>query len=154
MLAPSGCPLPELIKNEGRLSWAEAQPLLASLADELAAARTEKTLPRMLSPKLVWVQADGQAQLADIALIEIASAAHPVGESDDQRALRLLREVATLALEGQSRPPDAAPATVQASLTPPVRTILDRLLGTAGSYETIGQFQTDLAATPAGLSGR
>src|SRR5262249_10130974 len=35
-LAPAGCPLTELVKSQGRLSWADAHVLLEQLTDELA----------------------------------------------------------------------------------------------------------------------
>src|SRR4029077_11112115 len=84
ILAPLGCPLPELIHSEGTLSWREARPLLEDLAGELNAACAEGTLTGILSPAQVWVQADARAQLADIALTATPGDGSKSGGSDDQ----------------------------------------------------------------------
>jgi hypothetical protein len=128
ILAPSGCPLPELVQSEGQLPWPELRPLLESLTAELTAACADGTLPRSLDAAQVWVQPDGRAQLADTALTEETSGAAGAGEGTDQeRALRLLRQVVTLALEG--RPPDA----------------VNRLLAGQPPCATVQEFQGDLA---------
>jgi hypothetical protein len=97
----------------------------------------------------VWVQSDGRAQLADTALSE-AAAPPPgrAGETEVDRSLALLRQVAVLALEARSRQPGDPPMSLQASLPEPARPVLDRLLGSAPGYETVENFQADLAATP------
>jgi eukaryotic-like serine/threonine-protein kinase len=131
ILAPTGCPLPELIQSEGKLTWPELRPLLEALADELAAACADGTLPRSLGVDQVWVQPDGRAQLADTALTEGGpEQADPGQGSDQERALALLRQVAALALEGR------APG--------PAGRALDRLLGGQPRFETVQQFLADL----------
>src|SRR5262249_37871328 len=105
ILAPSGCPLPELVQSEGKLPFAELRPLLESLAAELPAACADGTLPRSLDAAQVWVQPDGRAQLADTALSEGTADAGSAPEgSDQERALGLLGQVAGLALEGKPPP--------------------------------------------------
>jgi hypothetical protein len=133
ILAPSGCPLPELVHSEGKLPWKEARPLFEALTDELAAACADGTLPGSLNPAQVWVQPDGRAQLADTALTEGAQEqAGAEGCTDQERALALLRQVADLVMEG--RPPN------------PAGRVVDRLTTGKPPYETVLQFQADLAA--------
>jgi hypothetical protein len=120
------------------------------LAGELAAACADGTLPGSLSADHVWVQPDGQAQLADIALTERSpSAPDRSGETDQRRALALLREVAAVALEGRPRRPQDPPAPAQAALPEHARQVVRRLMGISEGYETAQQFQADLARTPA-----
>jgi eukaryotic-like serine/threonine-protein kinase len=98
MLAPLGCPLPELIASDGKLSRAELQPILTELAGELTAACEDGTLPGALNTALVWVQHDGSAQLADIALTDPSIGASVVQGTAQERAQGLLRELTALAL--------------------------------------------------------
>jgi uncharacterized RDD family membrane protein YckC len=129
ILAPSGCPLPELIHSEGKLTWPELRPLVVELTEELAAACAEGSLPRSLVVGQIWVQAESHIQLADTALGETAS--ELTGQSagtDQERALTLLRQAVLLALEGSPRPP------------------LDRLVREQERYETLQQWQADLSA--------
>jgi hypothetical protein len=149
-LAPAGCPLPEFIRGAGALPWAEARPLLESLTDELAAASADGTLPSSLGVAQVWVQPDGRAQLLDTALTDEPGAGPPAAGTDQERALALLRQVAMLVLEGQPRDPRAAAAPPRASLPRAARQPLARLVAGRPGYETVRQWQTDLAATPAG----
>jgi eukaryotic-like serine/threonine-protein kinase len=107
MLAPLGCPLPELIASDGKLSPAELQPILAELTGELAAACADGTLPRALNAALVWVQHDSSAQLADIALTEPSAGASAMHGTDHERAQALLREVTVLALAEKHTGQDA-----------------------------------------------
>jgi hypothetical protein len=150
ILAPLGCPLPELVQSEGTLSWHDARTLLDDLAGELSAACAEETLPVTLSAAQVWVQADGRAQLADTALTAIAADGSKTGGSDQERALSLLAQVAVLALDGK---PLAPGAKVQATLPADARKILDRLLGAGPNYELVAQFQAELGLTSGGSSG-
>jgi hypothetical protein len=148
-LAPSGCPLAELVRGEGALAWSEARPLLESLTDELAAACADGTLPRSLGVGQVWVQPDGRAQLLDTALTDEPGAAEPAAGSDQERAVALLRQVAVLVLEGRPRDPKAPTGLLHASLPPNARRPLDRLATGQPPYETVQQWQADLAATAA-----
>ena len=150
ILAPLGCPLPELIHSEGTLSWHETRPLLEDLAGELNVACAERTLPAMLSPAQVWVQADGRAQLADTALTATQADASKTEGNDQSRSLSLLAQVAVLALDGKPLTPGAV---VQATLPADARQNLDRLLSSGPPYETVAQFQADLGLTSAGSSG-
>jgi uncharacterized RDD family membrane protein YckC len=149
ILAPSGCPLPELVHSEGRLSWAEARRLLEALAGELDAACADGTLPPSLTVDQVWVQPDGRAQLADTPLTESAAPLPaPAGQTDADRSLALLRQVAVLALEGRTRPTGGPSVALQAPFPANARAVLDRLVAVPSGYETVEQFQAALAATP------
>jgi uncharacterized RDD family membrane protein YckC len=144
ILAPSGCPLPDYVRSEGALSWHEALPFLEDLAGELRAACADGTLPRILSPAQVWLQADGRARLADTPLLAGEDEESRRG-SDQERALDLLRRTALLALEGQPRPAGPAVGPIRASLPERARDVLDRLLGSGPGYEAVEQVRADLA---------
>jgi hypothetical protein len=135
-LAPAGMPLADAAA-EGRMSWAEARSILTQLADELAAAEADGTLPAPLSAAQVWVQADGRVQLLDAA---------PAAGEGSASPLSLLRQAAVLALEGKPRPPRAAPAGVRAPLPEHAARLLDRLLGAGKPYAGLSEFRSDLAA--------
>jgi uncharacterized RDD family membrane protein YckC len=146
-LAPSGSPLAEFIRGEGALPWSGARPLLESLTDELAAGCADGTLPASLGVGQVWVEPDGRAQLLDTALTDEPGAAEPAAASDQERALALLRRVAVLVLEGRPRDPQAPPVPLHSPLPPNARRPLDRLVAGQPGYETVEQWQADLAAT-------
>jgi hypothetical protein len=124
-LAPSGCPLAELVTRRGRLSWAETRPLLQQLAWELAEAEADGTLPQSLTLGQVWVREDGQLLLLDV----------PLGVPGDGptagATLVLLRQVAVLALEGRPRQAGASPVPIRAPLPEHAGLLLNRLLGCA-----------------------
>jgi hypothetical protein len=141
-LAPAGCSLPKLVAENGPLPWPRVRPLLERLADELAAAQDDHTLPGVLTAGQVWVQPDGGVLLLD----------WPLGSSttDTQqtpRPLELLGRVAVLALEGAPRPPTEPPVPVRAPLPLHAAAIVNRLLGVNGSYQQVDQFRAALRAT-------
>jgi hypothetical protein len=141
-LAPEGAPLSGLIAGGRRLAWAEARAILEDLADELAVAAEDGTLPVTLALDQVWVQPDGGAQLVGFTLPGEEPAAEPSG--DQSRVLAFLQAVAVAALEGSPRPPGGpvrAPVPVHAAA------MLDRLTGTRDPYRSAEQFRADLRAT-------
>ncbi|MCI0684706.1 MAG: protein kinase [Gemmataceae bacterium] len=150
ILAPQGCPLPEFIHSEGTLEWSEAAKLLTDLARELSAACADRTLPQSLSPALVWVQHDGRAQLADLALTVDTEDSQVTGGPDEHRALMLLRQVAALALDGRVLRLQETPAPVLAKLPPAAKTVLDRLLGVGTPYASVEEFGNALQQVPTG----
>ncbi len=145
ILAPQGCPLPEFIHSEGTLEWSEASKLLADLARELSAACADQTLPQSLSPALVWVQHDGRAQLADLALTVDTEDSQVSGGPADQRALMLLRQAAALALDGRVLRLQETPAPLRAAVPPAAKGTLDRLLGVGAAFPSVEEFEKELA---------
>jgi hypothetical protein len=140
-VAPTGAPLPEVVGRGGPLPWREARSLLLQLADELTAACADGTLPAELGCGQVWVGPGGQVKLLDVPL----TVAPPAPEAPaHERALDLLRAVASLALEG--RPPAVPPAPVRLPL--PLHAVgpLGRLLGTGPAYHRVDEFRAHLAA--------
>lgn len=150
ILAPQGCPLPEFIHSEGTLEWSEARALLADLARELSAACADRTLPQALSPALVWVQPDGRAQLADLALTVDTEDSQVTGGADEHRALMLLRQVAVLALDGRILRLQETPVPLVAKLPASAKVVLDRLLGVERPYASVDEFAKDLGQLPTG----
>jgi hypothetical protein len=128
-LAPTGSPLPTLVAGQGPMPWPDARPVLEQLAEELDASVREGSLPRSLVSDQVWLDIHGRVLLLETALTENAVGDLPefAEESGSQRALRLLREVAVLMLEGASREPgDNSP--VAAPVPGAARAVLDRLV--------------------------
>ena len=155
-LAPAGCPLPDMVKAGGRLSWADAHLILEQLVDELAASSKSDCLPSPLSVDQVWVESSGRVQLVDVSVLSGGEWRVPRGEpgctsarrtASQPEALELLRQVSIVALEGCARPPGQRPGPVRAPLPQYARTILDRLIpGRPHSYTTVDDVQRDLAA--------
>jgi hypothetical protein len=139
-LAPAGGPLTAAVAASGRLAWGETRGLLAQLADELAAAAADGTLPAALTVDHVWVRADGRLQLVDVP------AAGASGLDATARSLALLRDAAVLALEGKARPHGAPPDPVRAPLPLYAARLVGRLLGQGLPYRDVREFQADLAA--------
>jgi hypothetical protein len=141
--APSGRGVTNLVAAVGPLSWEEARPLLGRLAEELAAACADGTLPDALTPEQVLVRADGDPELLDDPLRERPP---PPGGSPDARALRLLRDVTVLALEGPSRPAAAAAEPIRRPLPLHASAALACLFGPESPVRTVGECQRRLAA--------
>jgi hypothetical protein len=144
LLAPVGSPLPEFIHGEGTLAWREARHLLAELASELAAALADGSLPATLTMAQVWVEQDGRAQLADLPLTAAPADEELAGGAAQERALRLLARVASLALEGTPRPANAPAVPLRAMLPADARKACERLLGIGPPYETVQQSHEEL----------
>src|SRR5262249_32807277 len=144
-LAPTGCPLPVLIRDRHRLAWPETRPLLEDLAGEVAAACEDGTLPATLTLDQVWVRPNGHLQLVDTGWLQTETA--PAARTDAGRAFGLLRDLAVVALEGKARPPNEPRETIRAPIPNHARDLLDRLLGVNGSYRELADLRADLAAT-------
>jgi eukaryotic-like serine/threonine-protein kinase len=144
-VAPAGCPISDLAGPEG-LPWHETRPILEDLADELAAACAEGTLPPGLTPDQVWVQPDGRAILVDPLAIADATTGTS-SASDDERALVLLRKVAALALEGGRRRTDDHSATIKSPVPLHASALLGRLIGGKDAHTTVAAFRSEIQAT-------
>jgi uncharacterized RDD family membrane protein YckC len=143
-VAPNGTPLADFAGPEG-LPWRDARPILEDMADELAAARLEGTLPPGLTVDQVWVQPDGRAILVDA--LAFADAPDESSASDDDRALSLLRRVAALALEGGRCRADAIPKAIRSPMPIHASALLARLLGGPDPFRDVVSFRDELNAT-------
>lgn len=131
--APQSGPLLEVVDPRRPLRWADARPLLEQLTDELLKAQTEGNLPTPLSLRQVWVEPAGRLQLLDFPL---SRASHPPAPTP----FHLLREVASLVLEGRPR---SSPGPVRAPLPAHAVPVLDRLF-TSNGYTKLDEFHRDL----------
>ena len=134
--APLGGPLVDAISPNRPLPWADARVLLEQLIEELRAATADETMPTRLGLDQVWVEPNGRVQLLDCS---VASGKTPVATSP----FSLLREVASLTLEGRPRT-HAGP--VLAPLPSHAVPILNTLF-TDGGHMRLGELQKQLAET-------
>src|SRR5262249_5336415 len=139
-VAPGGQPLADVTSPRRRLSWHEARPILEQLSEELTAAQVDGTTPTVLSLDQVWVEPDGRVELLDVPLPR-AEAAKPLSGG-----LILLRETATLALEGQPRSSTSG-TLVRAPVPRHAARILQRLLGGPKAFTDVDAFRVALQGT-------
>jgi Protein kinase domain len=144
--APLGCSLAELAGPEG-LPWRDVRLLLLDLAEELAAACADGTLPEVLALDEIWIQPDGSAQVVDVLVPSPATATDQTPQRTDQeRALDLLFQAAALALEGGRRRRHEDRAPIRAAIPEHVARSLDRLNGLGPPYADAGTFLDVLRA--------
>lgn len=136
-VAPLGGPLAAAINPARPLPWADARLLLDQLVEELRVAEADGTLPNRLELDQVWVEPNGRVQLLE------SSIASPATVSPQPQPLVLLRQVASLALEGRPR---TTPGPVHAPLPAHAIPVMDRLF-TPNGYKTLGELQHDLGET-------
>ncbi len=153
-LAPSGCPLPELVMRNGRLSWAEFRPILEQLTDELVESCSDHSLPQSLSLEQVWLSSKGRVQLLETSYAAVGDPQTSLDATNDhRRALAFLAEGATLALEGKPLPIGNPPREIQAPLPLHARKLLDGLCLAEETppvqprYQRVNEFQGHLKAT-------
>jgi eukaryotic-like serine/threonine-protein kinase len=139
-VAPGGRPLADVTSPNRRLSWHEARPILEQLSEELATAQTDGTTPAVLSLDQVWVEPDGRVELLDVPLPG-ADTVKPLSGG-----LPLLRETATLALEGKPRSSTSG-TQVCAPVPRHAARILHRLLGGPKAYPNLDAFRVALQGT-------
>lgn len=127
-----------------RVSWVETLPVLEQLAEELAAAGDEGTLPGHLGVEQVWLTTSGRVQVLDVPA-RPAMADLP-GDGPEQKSLALLDVCARKLLEGPTAGPrPALDRRVYAPLPGDVAHLLARLGGNAPRIETVREFQAELA---------
>jgi hypothetical protein len=136
--APLGGPLTDAVHPNRPLPWADARFLLEQLLDELRAAEADGTTPIRLRIDQVWVEPNGRLQLLDCS--PTAGVGSPAGSP-----FALLREVASLALEGRPR---STPGPVHAPVPPHAVPVLDRLFADGG-YPVLADLHRELADTSA-----
>ncbi len=147
-VAPSGWPLPELVRKTAKLSWTDACPILDQLSDELVAAYRDHTLPESLSVDQLWIQANGRVQLLDPLVPEARDGANQLEGYHQEAALRLLRQTAELTLEGSLRPEGQPARSIQAPVPQYAAPILNRLLkADLPPFDTVEEFRTQWTAT-------
>jgi uncharacterized RDD family membrane protein YckC len=155
-MASDGCPLPEVIRHEGRLPWTEARPVLDQLTEELVAAQQEHTLPTILTLSQVWIQPNGGVQLLDFPLNGDAEQPDvknqpprypvpvPARATQTVTGVRgFLQQAACLMLQGRITVP---PEPIQAPLPRHATQVLGGLQQPRPA-DTIDDFRTELLAT-------
>ncbi|MCE9563879.1 MAG: protein kinase [Planctomycetes bacterium] len=135
--SPLGAPLADSINPSRPLRWADARLLLEQLVEEFRAAESDGTMPPRIGLDQVWAEPNGRIQLLECSL----SGRHAASGT----SFGLLREVASLALEGKPRSHAGA---VRAPLPAHAVPILDKLF-TDGGYSALADFQKELAETHA-----
>ena len=132
-VAPTGAPLADVVDATRPVYWPEARPVLEGLAEELAAAEADGSLPPVLSLGQVWVAADGRPQLLDFPLTSAATVSPAT----------LVRQAAATLLEGRHRP--AEDATYPRA---PVPKHAGRLFAALpGPATSVADFRREAAAT-------
>jgi len=147
-VAPTGVPLIDSIDPAHRLAWCQSRSIIEQLAEELATAEAEGTLPETLSVQQVWVEPNGHAQLLDFIVPAIdAPPRGPLPRSDERNAgLKLLAKVATLTLEGQARDPDAEPGSIRAAIPLHAEKRINPLVGDGNRYASVAAFRDSMRA--------
>ena len=136
-IAPEGVPLAPLAARQP-LDWRVTRDILRQLAEELAEARADDTLPPTLGLDQVWVAGDGRVQLLD----------EPVGSppAESPLPLTLLAQAAVASLEGRLRPL-GAPSYVRSPIPRHGHRFLMALLGGGNApVRTLERARADLEA--------
>ncbi len=137
-VAPAGAPLVDLTSPDRPLMWADARPILEQLVDELATGASDgSAAPAGVAQ--VWVEPTGRPQLLDFPLPKSRPNARLTPPA---AAMDLVRQVATLALEGEAR---TAGDRIRAPLPLHASTITDRLFTAADPYTSLEDLREDLA---------
>jgi hypothetical protein len=145
VIAPTGRPLSECVSRRSPLPWREARPILHALAEELAAACAEGTLPDLLTLDQVWLRPDGQVLLLDVPRNPSIESPEPNPGlmTPEQRALGLLRAAAVVMLEGKARPLDQ-PRHVRAVMPRSASAVFDRLMAEPPRAPSLHQFVDEM----------
>jgi hypothetical protein len=72
-----GSPLSRAVSEAGNRDWERGRLVLLDLAEELAAAAADGTLPASLTLDQVWLDRDGRVKLLDAAIESLAANASP-----------------------------------------------------------------------------
>jgi hypothetical protein len=144
-VAPAGRPVTAVVAAAGPLPWAEVRPLLTQLAEELAAACDDGTLPEVLTLEQVLVRPDGTAELLDAPIGGASAAKAAEIATADGRAQALLIAFAALTLEGRARPPNDGIAPVRQPLPVHAAGLLAALFGLGPLPGYVAEFHRQLA---------
>jgi uncharacterized RDD family membrane protein YckC len=137
---PNAAPLWELVRSGRQLSWRETRYLLEQLSNELANGQKDGTMPPSLSLEQVWIQSDGRLQLLDFPIPRPTEAL----SQPTINPLQLLRDVATVALEGEPRPAGKESEPIHAAIPLHARNLLQRLLNASYPFTGVEAFQLAL----------
>lgn len=146
-VAPHGAPLCDVIDPAEPLSWAETRPILEQLTEELIAESNENR--PIISPRVsqLWVEPGGRLQWLDFDIPTGYPYQHRLNNSveqamDSSDALRFIRQVATLTLEGQAR---SEGGPIHAPVPPQATAITERLFQKSSEgYSDLTAFRQDL----------
>lgn len=149
-VAPSGAPLVDLVTRPGKpLAWADARSIIEQVTDELLAAEADGSGVWRPTTEQVWVEPGGRVQLLDFPLPPGAGW-HVEGEAQFPEPgptdpLKFIRQVTTLALEGNPRI-DGGP--VRAPIPPHASKVTTKLFDDGyGGYPTLPKLWQDLSDT-------
>jgi uncharacterized RDD family membrane protein YckC len=128
-----GSPIADAVRHGGNVTWDENRHWLLDLAEELAAATGDDTLPESLSLDQVWVARGGRAKLLDAPLTS-STPSHQAGGAAAiptdaagapvERAVALLREATQLCTEQQVLPAHVQQFASELAVRPPARETL------------------------------
>jgi hypothetical protein len=101
-----GDPLVEALRGGGHLHWEHGRFVLLDLAEELAAAIADSTLPEPLTLEQVWLDRGGRVKVLDRAVLPPGATEAAPGPAAPaaERALSLLRAATDLCTRGQVLP--------------------------------------------------
>jgi hypothetical protein len=101
-----GAPLVEALRGGDHLRWEHSRFVLLDLAEELAAAVADRTLPEPLTLEQVWLDRGGRVKVLDRAVSPPGATEAAPGPATPaaERALGLLRAAADLCTRGQLLP--------------------------------------------------
>ncbi|CAN5316049.1 protein kinase [soil metagenome] len=136
--APAGAPLGDMIDPAHPLNWADSRLILEELVEELIAMESDTDpLPRLGVDQL-WSEPGGRIYLLEFPLRT------SLPEAESESPMDLVRETATLLLEGTPR---SSGEPVRAPLPPHASAITNRLFDFETPYATLSDLQCDLAGS-------
>lgn len=144
-VAPTGRPLSELVAH-GTLGWGATRHILEQLTEELTTSRTDGTRPSGLSVAQVWVRESGDVEVIDVAPGPNVDRAVDGPSAADAEDLKLVREVATLALTGRTERIQGPRAQIRAIVPLHARRLLEQLVMAESSDQRLSEWRAGLIA--------
>jgi len=146
-VAPAGAPLVDVVNPIRPLNWATTRPLLEQIASELGAAECDGPAAWRPAVEQVWVEPNGRLQILEFPIPTGSRGPALTRLPKSADAIAHVRQVASLALEGQPR---HNAGRVHAPLPVSASRITDRLFGVDGEgYDDLPPFVADLAESHA-----
>lgn len=127
--AASGAPLTDVVRCGGG-QWNQSRAWLLDLAEELASAIADETLPPSLSLEQVWITRGGRVKLLDAEVRSVSTNGPPIEKPfvpmpAEARAIALLREVVALATREPLLPSHVRALAEELATRPATRDTLD-----------------------------